>query len=119
MAATTSKPPASHDQRHRSRDQIDTRPATLREIMRSPGFRAGFEEARRDLPPRFDDTLIADRWGHERGRQFAIHILRKHPDFKLYIPGKGRTKLSPRAIVEYEKVLALRFWSLRCGTIDA
>lgn len=56
--------------------QIKTRFVTLNSVMRSAAFMRGVNEMRKGLPMDYDAYNEAhesnQRWGYERGRQFAI-----------------------------------------------
>jgi hypothetical protein len=49
--------------------QVRTSNTTTYAVMKSAGFRRGFEQARAGQPPQFDSTC--DAWNYERGRLFA------------------------------------------------
>lgn len=76
-----------------SKDQVKTIGVTLAQIMGSPAFERGFNDARKGIP--FDwrvGSRTNDAWNYERGRHFAyIAPL----DMPLRIGGK----LNPKAIV--------------------
>jgi len=79
--------------------QIRTRSTTAAGIMRDKRFQRGFADARAGLPPCFDDDVVGQQWGYERGRQFAVVAPR---NLKLLVNGK----LNPKALTAYEKHLA-------------
>jgi hypothetical protein len=68
----------------RAREQVPTREATAREILRNPHFAAGVEDVRGGRPPRFDEVWVPTgsaptnreqingAWNYERGRLWAI-----------------------------------------------
>lgn len=56
--------------------QVATRTVTLRTVLKSAAFARGFKEAREGVPMDYDAYSetheTANRWGYERGRQFAL-----------------------------------------------
>jgi hypothetical protein len=78
--------------RSHPREQADTMPVTVREIVTSPEFRAGVDEVRAGRPPAFDAW---DDWNYERGRAFAV-IAPRNLDpqsdlaVRLYVAARAR-----------------------------
>jgi len=60
--------------------------------MRSPAFARGAADVREGRPPRFD----LDRWGYERGRQWATAA-------PPTMPIRTGRKINPQAIAVFKK----------------
>jgi hypothetical protein len=71
-----------------SREQVETRPITVYEIMCDPAFAAGVNDVRNGRPFNYDYSS-GDRWGYERGRQWACLAPTRVP---LKIRGKPNLK---------------------------
>jgi hypothetical protein len=79
-----------------SREQEPTTWTTIRAIMGSRNFKAGFEERRAGRPPNFDlRGEVNGSWDYERGRHFALIA---PLGMVLRISGK----LNPKAVALYE-----------------
>jgi hypothetical protein len=74
------------------RKQVPSEPTSVRSIVTSSGFRAGFADARAGRPFNVDGQPDEEQWDYERGHTFA----RLYPSTAL-LNSSGR--ISQRAIL--------------------
>jgi hypothetical protein len=58
------------------KEQVPTKPVSVRWLMSAPAFERGVRDARagKPYPASFNDWETNECWGYERGRQWAVRV---------------------------------------------